>query len=515
MLSLSRSRRTLAFGIIGLLVIVGTAAPGYDAVAQRMDDGSLLLYPELILKGWLPYRDFETFYGPANAYFLAGVYALFQPGIFVARTVGLVYHLAILAAIFCIVRPRGISLALGSILIAHLFLLPTGLAPFAWIGGLACALWAIFLVAARPGSRQIFFAGLLAALAVLYRPDLTPAVLLSTGLLLFFQPGRMRWISLLGFALGLLPMLVLIYTAGFRNIFDNVFLYPVVFTNPARKLPWEAIPPYVIYLLGFHVVAALVNLGAGLVALRQEASSWSNRLFAAAAIFSLGTTHQALQRMDSGHVTLCCFLSLALLPVSLAILSDHWIVRPASRSRHPLLVAVTLLTVAAMTPELIFLVRQAMGAGGRSRKDDVVFLEHNGRSFPVESLSVARETGDLLDAITGLTSADQRLFVGPADLRRTNYNDTFLYHLLPQLTPATYFLEMNPLSANRPGSRLSADLLSADWLILDHRLDDWNEPNESSRFGPDAPNQVVQSNFELRVRRGSYDLYRKKDPGSR
>ena len=97
-----------------------------------------------------------------------------------------------------------------------------------------------------------------------------------------------------------------------------------------------------------------------------------------------------------------------------------------------------------------------------------------------------------------------------SDLRRTNYNDTFLYYLLPRLTPATYFLEMNPLSANRPGSRLGADVLSADWLILDHRLDEWNEPNESSRFGPDAPNQVVQSNFELRVQQGFYDIYRRK-----
>lgn len=72
MLSMPRSRRSFAIAIIALLVIVGTAAPGYDAVAQRMDEGSLLLYPERILKGWLPYQDFETFYGPANAYLLAG-----------------------------------------------------------------------------------------------------------------------------------------------------------------------------------------------------------------------------------------------------------------------------------------------------------------------------------------------------------------------------------------------------------------------------------------------------------
>jgi hypothetical protein len=509
MLSLPRSRLPIAFAIIVLLVIVGTAAPGYDAVAQRMDDGSLLLYPELILKGWLPYRDFETFYGPANAYLLAGVYAVFQPGIFVARTVGLVYHLAILAAIYCIVRPRGIALALGSILIAHLFLLPTGLAPFAWIGGLACALWSLFLAAARPGPKQIFFAGLLAALALLYRPDLTPAVLLSAGLLLVFESGKMRWTYLVGFSLGLLPMLFLIYAAGFQNIFDNVFLYPVIITNPARKLPWSSIPPYVIYLLGFHFVAALINLGAGFLALRKEAGSWFNRLFAAAAIFALGTTHEALQRMDSGHLTLCCFLSLALLPVALTIIADRWAATPGSLSRPLLFVALTLLVVAGLAPELVYLVRQTIG-GGPSRKDDVVFLQHGGRSFPLSSISASRETGDLLDTMASLASPGQRLFVGPADLRRTNYNATFLYHLLPQLTPATYFLEMNPLSANRPGSRLSADVLSADWLILDHRLDEWNEQNESSRVGPDVPNQVVQSNFELRARQGSYDIYRRK-----
>jgi hypothetical protein len=510
MLSLPQNRRAFALAITALVVIVATAAPGYDSVAQRMDDGSLLLYPELILKGWLPYRDFETFYGPANAYFLAGIYALFQPGVMVERTVGLLYHLAILAAIFCIVRPRGIVLALGSVFIAHVFLLPTGLAPFAWIGGVTCALWSLFLAAAAPSRRQMFCAGVLAAVALLYRPDLTPEVVISGGLLLFFQPGRMRWTYLTGLGGGLLPMLLLIYAAGFRNVFDNLFLYPVIVTNPARKLPWSLLQPYIIYLLALHLLASLTNLWAGILALRKDKVHWFNRLFAAAAILVLGTSHQALQRMDSGHVTLCCFLSLALLPVSLAIISDRWIATPASRSRHLLFVAVTLLVVAGLAPELVHLVRQTMRVGGRSRKDDVVFLEHKGRSFPLDSISVARETGDLLDKITSLASPGQRLFVGPADLRRTNYNDTFLYHLLPQLTPATYFLEMNPLSANRPGSRLGADLLSADWLILDHRLDDWNEPNDSMRFGPDAPNLVVQSRFELCAKHGSYDIYRRK-----
>jgi hypothetical protein len=500
MLRLSPNRRTFALWLLLVLAIVASSIPGYDQIGQRMDDGALLLYPELILKGWLPYRDFETFYGPANTYLLAGVYALFQPGILVERTVGLLYHLAVLTAIFWIVRPRGIVLAFGSVLIAHLFLLPTGLAPFPWLGALSCVLWSLFLVARGPGAGRNFGGGILAAVALLYRPDLAPAVILSAALLLVFQPAKSRWTYLGGFVAGLLPLLWLIPAAGYENVFTNVFFYPVVITNPARKLPWSSLSGSLIYLLVLHFAASITSLFAGFLALRRDSALWTNRLFAAAALLALGTSYQALQRMDSGHITLCCFLSLALFPVSLAILSKNWL---ASPRRQLLLVGLTLALVGALAPRLI---RQAFGLG----KKEAVFLEHNGRSFPVDSISTAHETGTLLDKINKVASPGQRLFVGPADLRRTNYNDTFIYHLLPQLTPASYFLEMNPLSANRPGSRLANDIRSADWLILDHRLDEWNEPNESMRFGPNDPNEVVQSSFELFARHGSYDLYRRK-----
>ena len=59
------------------------------------------------------------------------------------------------------------------------------------------------------------------------------------------------------------------------------------------------------------------------------------------------------------------------------------------------------------------------------------------------------------------------------------------------LTAATTFLEVNPLSANRPNSRLAADVLSADWLVLDHRWNLWTEPNASQDYGSDAPEKVI------------------------
>jgi hypothetical protein len=142
--------------------------------------------------------------------------------------------------------------------------------------------------------------------------------------------------------------------------------------------------------------------------------------------------------------------------------------------------------------------------------DPGVVLRHNERSFPVGSVDTARTVTALLQELEKSSVPDQRLFVGPADLRRTNYNDTYLYHLLPKLRPATYFLEMNPGSANRLGSRLTHDVESADWLILNRRWDVWNEPNRSREFGSDAPNGVVRERFALQGEYGSFLLFRRR-----
>jgi hypothetical protein len=102
------------------------------------------------------------------------------------------------------------------------------------------------------------------------------------------------------------------------------------------------------------------------------------------------------------------------------------------------------------------------------------------------------------------------VFVGPADLRFANYNDTYLYHLLPQFTPATYYLEMNPGAANASDSRLAADVNSADWLILTARWDNSTEQNCSTVPGPDAPNRVVLEKFDACGEFGPYRLYHRR-----
>ena len=121
------------------------------------------------------------------------------------------------------------------------------------------------------------------------------------------------------------------------------------------------------------------------------------------------------------------------------------------------------------------------------RRDDRYFYLGDYRAYlamqaAVDELDASAEPGD-------------RLLVGPSDLRRTWYSDVFVYWLLPELDPATYFIEMDPGLANDDGSRLASDVASADWIVLSGLWDGWFEPNASIEYGSDVPNQVVRDHF--------------------
>jgi hypothetical protein len=104
-----------------------------------------------------------------------------------------------------------------------------------------------------------------------------------------------------------------------------------------------------------------------------------------------------------------------------------------------------------------------------------------------------------------------RLFVGPRDLRQTPYSDAFLYYLLPDLPPATRYIEMDPGVADAEGSGLAEDLASADVVILSRVWDAWVEPNDSREIGSDEPVRVLEDRFCLV---GSYGERRDGDPTS-
>src|SRR5260370_16799502 len=76
----------------------------FHSPAIPMDEGMVIVYPEMILKGKLPYRDFESITAPGNSMILAGAYAGFGPNLFVERAVGLAYRIFMVLAIFGIAQ---------------------------------------------------------------------------------------------------------------------------------------------------------------------------------------------------------------------------------------------------------------------------------------------------------------------------------------------------------------------------------------------------------------------------
>src|SRR5437660_11986785 len=107
----ARPKLIVFFLLAGLLI--AALWPAFQSPGQPEDEGIALVYPEMFLKGRLPYRDFETIYGPGNLLVLSAAYSAFGPNIFVERAIGLVYRLLILLGIFGIAQRWGNIVAFG------------------------------------------------------------------------------------------------------------------------------------------------------------------------------------------------------------------------------------------------------------------------------------------------------------------------------------------------------------------------------------------------------------------
>jgi hypothetical protein len=90
--------------------------------------------PEQVLKGKLPYRDFETFYGPPNPFLPAVVYYIGGIGLTPERATRFAYRLILLGAMLCLARRWNSTVASGCTLFAALFLVSLGVAAYVWTG---------------------------------------------------------------------------------------------------------------------------------------------------------------------------------------------------------------------------------------------------------------------------------------------------------------------------------------------------------------------------------------------
>jgi hypothetical protein len=230
-------------------------------------------------------------------------------------------------------------------------------------------------------------------------------------------------------------------------------------------------------------------------------------------MFCVGLLPQAVQRVDSAHLAWVSCVPLGLLPVAVVELLRRRAPRLAPNRRGLVAGGAVLVGLVLLVPHFT----------ARTYTDYVLQsvdvhriafeIDHEGRRFYYGRNDVAQAAEPLLRDADRISEPGDRLFVGPTDLRKTPYSDAYLYYMLPELTPATYFIEMDPGVANRKGSRLADDLASADIVILSSVWNDWEEPNDSRKFGPDKPNRVLERDFCLvgEYGDGLYELYERCD----
>ncbi len=521
------------------------------ATGSSMEEGFMLAFPQRILKGDIPNVDFLHLYGPFSLHALAGWYWLFGDTMESQRVFGLLQHVGIIFAMYAIGRAWGRRTAVLSAVTALLLVLtPIGLSALAWEGGVALGLWSIVFgiraLHTSGRSRQVALvaAGLLVGCALGYRPDLVLALGLTHCWLLWRGRSDHTWKPTLGgLAIGLVPFMVHLVIAGIGPSVRGMFLQPVVDLRPGRELPrppsfghidgalqavaegpldapWWRVPALSAnhQLFVWFFVVIIVAVGVPITAFRLYRSSGGaiNRhvVLFGASLFGLGMLPQALQRPDSTHLAWGSCVSFALLPC----LFVELVPRAAPRfTRHAALVAGAAITVILLVVNPFFtyryyLLQSRVSVGNKPGGYEVTRGE---RGFYFGNQALQTSSQAAIDDLDRLSQPADRLLVGPADLSRTIYSDAAFYYLFPELTPATFYIEMDPGLADQEGSSLAEDVASADWLILTNFWTGWYEPNASSDRGSEAPNQVVADKFCLV---GNYEnalvlLYQRCDVG--
>lgn len=525
--------RRVANGLLGLLVVLVLLAPLpklFAAPSASMEEGSLLTYPTLALAGEVPTKDFWTEYGPLNVWVPAAAYAVAGSSVPVERVVGLAYRIVLLLALYGLLRRWSRRGALAAVLVSWLLLAPFGLIAYSWIGGLAALLGALALglEALERGARAGPFAlaaGLSAGVALSFRPDLVLAVA-ALGLVLLWRAPRRRVLEAAGGAgLGLLPLLALVLLAGPGNVMANLFIDPVLNLRAGRHLPfpppmagggeyftsltvlqsrrWQGPGINAQIVAGFWLLVAVGLLFAVAAVVLYRRGGPRRRADLAVLVTALALAPQVVQRLDLNHLR---FVACIWLP--LAAWAASRLLDPEGRAVRAWPVGVVGLAalIAAPTAVGTSFTNTLPLVGRPVPASSQVVAGGEGRSITMDTQGQARDLRRLLGVLRSTTPRGARFIEGPSDLRFANYSETSMYWQLPELEPATYYLEFNPGITNTRSSRLSDELGRADVVVLSRRFAAFNEPNDSVVPGFNGPNEVLARRFCVAARIGPYEL---------
>ena len=144
--SSGRDWRTLvAVAIVGVAFVLPLRAL-FRYQGPPMEEGFMLVFPERVLRGALPNRDFLHLYGPGSLWALAGWFKAFGVSLASERFFGMLQLLGIIFGVFVLALPWGRKVATAAGLIGVLISLTAiGLTALAWDGAVALGLAGLIL----------------------------------------------------------------------------------------------------------------------------------------------------------------------------------------------------------------------------------------------------------------------------------------------------------------------------------------------------------------------------------
>ncbi len=537
--------------VVGLVVAL-PARGVFRAPGPPMEEGFMLVFPQRLLEGDIPNKDFLHLYGPGSIWAIAGWFKAFGISLWTERVFGFLQLVALVAGVTHIGYRWGKWTAcVAGATTAIIIVPPIGVTALAWTGGMALALWTVIWAlrpldvrpavaggagepieaattdeddaeaeadeatepveagaAATTAPRReltLLVAGLLAGVALLFRPDLVIALGLPLGVLFVFAfDWPQRKLLLIGGAIGVSPYLLHLLVAGPGNAFRGMVLEPVFDLRPGRRLPFPPPdrplrqlpqpglrPPRVplaaargvdddaggaVLLVAVRGVHVLLGLG---IWAKRAGSPHGWRLLALA-LLACGLLPQAIQRSDTAHLSWVSCIPFGLLPCFIAEALRMRAARRAGDADAPAgapgrgwgmrLAQLAPLAILLIVPA--YTLRWYADYVGQSFGHDrlVANVSHRGRDFYYGRPAVAEAAEQLLADVEEVSEPGDTLIVGTGDLRKTPYSEAFFYFLLPQLTPGTHYIEMDPGVANAADSGLADEMRDADVAHPVHRL---------------------------------------------
>jgi hypothetical protein len=493
----STRRRSLgAMVIVSALLLLGMAG-SWSGPVQSMDEGIVLEYPQLMLQGQVPFRDFQSSYGPGAYLPLAAAYDALGPSVTVERAVGVAYRLATVLAIVALLLALGPGLATAGGSLAALGVVGTGGVPvaYAWYFALACVLWGLWCARAAITERRPRIAGLLwivsgllAGAAASARPELGVAAILSSSVLFLGAGRRAITTFAIGLVAGASPLVWNLVAAGWSSVWS----YGVV--ARMHQLPMSG---YTFAAgAGYLAVVSATTLVVVVAAIRERrriGATPVTRCWLALALLSVLMVPQLLQRTDITHFSFVAPVCLGLLP---------WAVLRGPRTR---------LARAAIPVLCAAMIGLSAAAASANKGYEV---HNDGRNFAATSAASASDQQRTLDWIDTHVAPGRRLFVGPADLTWAFYTPTELYFLTPALRPSGFYLELGPGDDTPMFTRGLIDSLHrADVLLLERLvLPDWRAQLPYARAGSTTPNAVVRRDFHAVFKAGPYSVWLRRLP---